>query len=186
MKTKRLLILPVLMFSLMAAEAPKVPVVSDVAANYAKLTLMTPKPVEVDGRLLLLCVGIHRQHVENAAKTTGPHANSAIRIFMNEMAAKAFAEGSKRFPEGSVIVKEKVYRGHYEPAMRHEVKRDQNGVGGMIKRAAGFDPENGDWEYFYFDDVKKLESGKMRACIECHAKAAKTDRVFGQWKRGFE
>jgi len=54
----------------------------------------------------------------------------------------------------------------------------------MIKRRPGYDPAHGDWEYFYFEDANKVESGKMNSCIQCHSGAADKDYVFGGWARG--
>ena len=54
----------------------------------------------------------------------------------------------------------------------------------MIKRESGFDSENGNWEYFYFETIDNVESGRMASCIECHAKAKGRDFVFGSWKDG--
>ena len=71
----------------------------------------------------------------------------------------------------------------------------------MIKRADGFDPAHGDWEYFcsahvpgLADDpavaqsavaqVKpagKIESGRIASCVQCHEAAKRTDYVFGTW-----
>jgi hypothetical protein len=57
-----------------------------------------------------------------------------------------------------------------------------HGVGGMVKRAAGFDPAHGDWEYFYFEDPAHIESGAIATCTGCHASARATDYVFGSWR----
>ena len=58
-----------------------------------------------------------------------------------------------------------------------------NGVGGMIKRPAGYDPKHGDWEYFYFDDARKIESGRITSCVQCHSSAKDKDYVFGNWRK---
>ena len=71
------------------------------------------------------------------------------------------------FPAGSVIVKEKV-----------NDNGKVTGVGGMIKRPAGFDPTNGDWEYFYSDPQAGFTMGKIKNCAECHADAKAKDYVF--------
>jgi hypothetical protein len=80
-----------------------------------------------------------------------------------------------------VIVKQKTLL----PARRGKAtERDraiQNGVGGMVKRSPGFDPAHGDWEYLYFDDATKIESGRMTSCIACHEAAKNTDYIFGTW-----
>ena len=92
-----------------------------------------------------------------------------VNIFMNDRAAAIFSSQKRdRYPIGSIIVKEKQGRG----------------VGGMIKRTLGFDPEHGDWEYFYFEQPTKVETGKISSCVKCHTGAAGTDYVFGSWGLG--
>lgn len=59
----------------------------------------------------------------------------------------------------------------------------KNGVGGMVKRSSGYDPNHGDWEYFFIDDVAKIESGRIAACRNCHDTAKASDHVFGTWSR---
>ena len=89
---------------------------------------------------------------------------------------------AEKRPVGSVIVKEKEGQGYYfEGTARTAKTRD--GVGGMVKRPPGYDPAHGDWEYFYFEDPSKIESGKISSCVQCHAGASKTDYVFGDWSR---
>ncbi len=51
-----------------------------------------------------------------------------------------------------------------------------------MKRSAGYDPEHGDWEYFYFEDRKKIESGPIASCIQCRSSAQAHDYVFGNWR----
>ena len=53
----------------------------------------------------------------------------------------------------------------------------------MIKRAPGYDPANGDWKYFYFEDGSAVESGRIAPCIACHRGASDRDFVFGDWAR---
>jgi hypothetical protein len=115
---------------------------------------------------------------------SGPHAQTAISIFMNEVAAEAFGKPNTTYPVGSVIVKEKKALGYLSSTQPGEKAKANDGVGGMIKRPPGYDAAHGDWEYFYFEDANKVESGKMNSCIQCHRGAAGTDYVFGDWKRG--
>jgi hypothetical protein len=56
------------------------------------------------------------------------------------------------------------------------------GIGGMIKRAPGFDSKNGDWEYFYSGKTAGFSIGRLQNCAECHAGAKTTDYVFCGWK----
>jgi hypothetical protein len=159
--------------------------VEDLARSYAELTLITKEPVLVDLQLAMLCRGISQQDVDDARKRHGPHAHTSVKIYMNEIAAEAFRDSLATYPVDSVIVKEKL--GLEYDLVDAGGEREQNaaktasGVGGMIKRAAGYDPEHGDWEYFYFEDPAKIEHGKIASCVECHRGASATDYVFGGW-----
>lgn len=159
--------------------------VEDLACSYAELTLITKEPVLVDLQLAMLCRGVSQQDVDDARKRNGPHAHTSVKIYMNEIAAEAFRDRATAYPVGSVIVKEKL--GLEYDLVDAGGEREQNaaktasGVGGMIKRAAGDDPEHGDWEYFYFEDPAKIEHGKIASCVECHRGASATDYVFGGW-----
>jgi hypothetical protein len=54
------------------------------------------------------------------------------------------------------------------------------GKGAMIKRAAGFDPSHGDWEFAYWEPSSGILDGPTEAqsCGSCHAGANATDYVF--------
>lgn len=156
-----------------AAEGPA-PDVREVAATYRALLPMTKEPVLVEPALALLCRGATAADLAWARDAAGPHALTTVRIYMNEVAAEAFGASGPRYPVGSIIVKEK---GTTMPGLAHD------GVGGMIKRAAGYDPANGDWEYVYFETSGDVESGRITSCIACHRRAAERDFVFGEWAR---
>jgi len=64
-------------------------------------------------------------------------------------------------------------------------KGEVTGVGGMIKRAPGFDAEHGDWEYFYADKTAGFSTGRLANCIDCHAGAKRKDYVFSV-RKSFE
>ena len=150
-----------------------------IAATYKDLRLMTPEPVLVNPELAMLCSGASLGMVEEASVDDGPHANCAIKIFMNDAAATAFAS-KETYPAGSVIIKEK-HRLGYRSDDGTDWQGGGNGVGGMIKRGAGYDEENGDWEYFYWEDPDVIEHGKIESCVQCHEKARASDFVFGSW-----
>ncbi len=160
--------------------ASDAPAVENVARNYAQLHLITKEPVLVDPELAALCIGVQQFHVEDARKRTGPHAHTAVRIFMNDLAAHAFDKLQVTYPIGSVIVKEKQGLNIHNTLSGSSAKT-RDGVGGMIKRAAGYDPAHGDWEYFYFEHPSQIEHGRIATCVECHRGAAATDFVFGDW-----
>jgi hypothetical protein len=153
--------------------------VAEVAAGYLEFNKITKKPVFVEFTFALDCAAPTREMVERVRKVHGPHTQSTIQIYMNGSAATAFEAGNRSYPVGAAIVKHKSFlgaRGSEELATVAEA-----GAGGMIKRNPGFDPENGDWEYFYFEDAGKIASGKIQTCIKCHRGAKATDFVFGSW-----
>lgn len=152
-----------------------------VAATYRSLRSMTPDPVLVDPGLAMLCRGATLSDVQKARRTAGPHAHTAVSIYMNDLAADAFGKPGTTYPVGSTIVKEKRALPYLSASQPQEWTTDHDGVGGMIKRSPGYDPEHGDWEYFYFEDPSAIESGRIVSCIECHGGAAARDFVFGRW-----
>ena len=56
-------------------------------------------------------------------------------------------------------------------------------IGGMIKRAPGYDAANGDWEFLFFARGGDFASGKLSNCVDCH-NGARRDHVFKAWKLG--
>jgi hypothetical protein len=162
--------------------ASEAPTADEVARTYTDLKLITGEPVLVDPQLAFLCVGVYQRHIDEARKRSGPHAYTSIRIFMNDVAAAAFERDAKAYPVGSVIVKEKQGQRYFADEDRSlQNPKTPDGVGGMIKRSPGYDPNNSDWEYFYFEDPDNLEHGKIAACVDCHRGAALSDFVFGDW-----
>jgi hypothetical protein len=160
--------------------ASDVPDVRQVATGYRTFRTMTKESILVDPGLAMLCRGARQVEVEAARKVSGPHAHTAVNIFMNSVATDAFGKANATYPVGSIIVKEKKALGYWSATQPSEMAKANDGVGGMIKRPPGYDPTHGDWEYFYFEEANQIESGKIDACIQCHSGAAK-DYVFGAW-----
>jgi Cytochrome P460 len=148
------------------------PQVSEIARNFTNYQRMTKDPVDVDPWVAMLCRGLTPEMVEQIRLKSGPHALMKILVYMNQPAALAFQNNQGSYPVGAVIVKQK-----------QKSYISGEGVGGMVKRANGYDPENGNWEYFYFEDVNKIESGKIASCIKCHASVKNQDYVFGNWSK---
>lgn len=84
---------------------PDEPTAKEVARTYSRLARITAKPVLVDPQLAASCVGIKQEHLDDARKRAGPHAHTAIQIYMNELAAGAFRTSAATYPVGAVIVK---------------------------------------------------------------------------------
>ena len=80
-------------------------------------------------------------------------------------------QSNPNFPEGSVIVKEKLPgKASQEPEL----------LTVMIKRAKGFNPTSGDWEYMVVDGTGTTVQarGKLENCQSCHTGNSRTDYVF--------
>jgi hypothetical protein len=159
------------------------PDVADIANNYRRLEQVTREPVYVNFELAILCRGASQAEVDTARKQFGPHAHTAISIYMNDAAARSFKENAPTYPVGSIIVKEKKALSYRAGDRSTGMTKAHDGVGGMIKRPPGYDSQHGDWEYFYFEDPRKIERGKIASCVQCHAGAAAKDYVFGNWAR---
>lgn len=150
--------------------------VEHIASNYSNYSRLTQNPVRVDAGLTLLCRAVTATDVDAVKSQFGPHAFHAIQIYANVAAQESLARKKFPYPVGAVIVKEKVV------LSRSGNLSGRTGVGGMIKRAPGFDPEHGDWEYFYFEDAQRVDSGRIHSCVRCHLGAKQRDFVFGSWQ----
>jgi len=95
---------------------------------------------------------------------------ASVHLYASPAAMPAVTNRLSAFPVGAVIVKEKL-------ADDGKV----SGVGGMIKRAAGYNASNGDWEYFYYGKPGEFSSGRLRSCIDCHRAAKTNDYVYSLW-----
>jgi hypothetical protein len=166
------------------ATASEQPDVEQVALTYRSLRAMTKEPVYVNPMFAAMCRNVSQEEVEAARKVFGPHANTAVRIYMNDLAADTFGKANPVYPVGAIVVKEKEAMGYSSATQPGSMVLDKGGVGGMIKRPAGYDSAHGDWEYFYFEDPGKVESGKIISCVQCHSGAAGQDYVFGSWAHG--
>ncbi|TWT78530.1 hypothetical protein Pla123a_13230 [Posidoniimonas polymericola] len=154
------------------------------ASGYETMNLMTAEPAVVNAELSALCVGVNDYHAAQARGRSGPHAHTAIKVYMNDSAANHFRGQQAPYPVGSIIVKEK--QGMPYQDTTHDPWTEAHthgGVGGMIKRVPGYNPLHGDWEYFYREDSNGLEQGKIASCISCHDNAADRDCVFGGWDK---
>lgn len=155
---------------------------SEVAVDFTNYLQITKSVVYVNPELAMLCRGASKEEVEAARIKFGPHANTGILIYMNKLAADAFTTNASTYPVGAVIVKQKTILGYTDKDGKR-VQEADNGVGGMMKRPVGYDPTHGDWEYFYFEDTKKIESGRISSCVQCHTSASDKDYVFGTWRK---
>lgn len=102
--------------------------------------------------------------------TMGPHSTGMAKYYANTVAVPALRGARGLMPVNSIVVKEKL-RGWDVPPVAYAA---------MIKRAPGYDPANGDWEYSYVSlpNGKRFENGNLGNCRECHQKRKSQDYLF--------
>jgi hypothetical protein len=139
-------------------------------AGYRDWFKVNPAPEVMQAKTALLC----------AAPTAGnriygpdnPHHEKYITVYVNAVGRPAMMEEAKpSFPEGSVIVKEK---------LPDKSSRTPELLTVMIKRGKGFNDESGDWEYMVTDGsgTKVEAQGKLENCQGCHQANRQKDYVF--------
>jgi hypothetical protein len=165
---KRALLFFLLVSTVQAAE-PITVTKENATAFYQPFARLTQNPRLVPGRVLTLCRSPLPADYEADRKKTGPHTAAYVHVYANPAAAAAIAKNANEFPEGAVIVKEKL-----------GANKQPTDIGGMIKRAQGYDPANGDWEYFYRQESGQFTSGKLANCASCHNAAPKA-QVYSAW-----
>lgn len=136
-------------------------------AEYKTWRQLTPAGYSIPPQLALLCTAPAPAPSQQSIETFGPHANTYVRVFGNSLAVRALTSRD-RFPEGSIVVKEKL------PDPRSDVSSAQ---GVMIKRQKGFDPSTGDWEFHFYPSER---SASFANCSNCH-RSAQHDFVFGSY-----
>ena len=142
-------------------------------ATFATWPRVTEKPVRVSPQLAMLCSALPPRSGarEAAGVPREPHAEYAIVVRVSPEAFVAYRDG-RPLPAGAVVVKEK-----YDDA---SASGPLQAYGVMIKREAGYAPRNGDWEYAYvaLGAERMATRGRMPACANCHASAARNDFLF--------
>jgi hypothetical protein len=106
-------------------------------------------------------------------RKANPHTASFITVYVNNIGREAmFAKQVQRFPEGSVIVKEKIST-HFEgrKPLLYTL---------MIKREQGYNPELGDWEFSVVgaNGTQVEATGKLENCQGCHKSQKDSDFIF--------
>jgi hypothetical protein len=84
-------------------------------------------------------------------------------VFVNQVGERAMLHQKKpAFPQGSLIVKEKLPDPHSGAPELLTVMR---------KRERGYNPAGGDWEYLVLDGAGRQvqAQGKLQNCQSCHA-----------------
>ena len=101
---------------------------------------------------------------------------TAKDVYVNDLGRDAALQRSFPFPEGSTLVKESV-----------DVDTLTITVLTAMRKVAGFDPANGDWQYGMFERMDdgafggtwaEVGSDMHLMCVGCHTGAAANDYAF--------
>lgn len=152
-----------------SVHVPSTPELKDVR-DYKTWTRVHPTALKLPTPLDMLCaMPTPPRSIETSLN---PHRQKFFVVYVNETGREAMMSQSKPvFPEGSIIVKEKLLaEGDTSPEM----------LTVMVKREQGFNPESGDWEYMVINGERtKIEGrGKLANCQACHITKGDTDYVF--------
>ena len=106
-------------------------------------------------------------------RKTRPHAGAYITVYVNKTGRESMlARKMKQFPEGSVIVKQKI--GNPSEGSKPVLYTI------MRKRERGFNPTLGDWEFAVVGangtDLQAI--GKLENCQSCHKEKGDSDFIF--------
>ena len=127
---------------------------SEIISGYKQWTRVNPEPQWISPPNAALCAAM--LPAERGMSDQNPHLSKFVVVYVNDIGRSAMMEQMRpRFPEGSVLVKEK------------------------LSTKESTDPEKGDWEYMVFDGPGKTiqASGKLENCQSCHLLKAKNDYV---------
>jgi hypothetical protein len=148
--------------------------------GYQKWLNVTPEPVYMQPAVSALCSALPPQ-------PSGPHAATFFRVYVNPAGRSAMtSRTSVPFAVGSVIVKEKFKVASWDSKTKPKIvagaKPELLTV--MLKREKGFDPKNGDWEYFTCDGngIPNSPGLKVDHCQSCHQAQKKTDFVYRDYQ----
>ncbi|HXH37051.1 MAG TPA: cytochrome P460 family protein [Thermoanaerobaculia bacterium] len=136
-------------------------------ADYTSWQRLTPDGYSIPPQLALLCTAPAPAPSPKSVEVYGPHANTFVRVFANPIAARAL-NSHVLFPEGSILVKEKLRDVRTGIPSAHGI---------MIKRSKGFNPSTADWEFLFYPSER---SASFANCANCH-QSAEHDFVFGSY-----
>ena len=140
---------------------------NEMIADYRHWTRVNPKPELVAAFNATACAA----PMVTAAPGSPHGPGKYITVYVNETGRHAMMEEqSPRFPQGSIVVKEKLTTAESATPELLTV---------MYKREAGFNPDSGDWEYLVFDGAgKSIQArGKLENCQACHKMDQESDYI---------
>lgn len=113
--------------------------------------------------------------------------NDIRAILGNDIAVKAYREGTLPFPDGAIIAR---LAWEYSPSEENNkafgrrqsfvAGNPTNGVQFMVKDSKKF-AATGGWGFAHFDDGKPANNAFMQSCFPCHDAVKSRDLVFTRY-----
>jgi len=112
--------------------------------------------------------------------------NSFAAVLGNDLAIKAYREGKRPFPDGTIIAA--LHYGHVPSEENNRAfGREQSFVPGsptniqfMVKDSVKY-AATGGWGFAHFKDGKPADEAFMKPCFPCHQQAKASDLVFTRY-----
>src|SRR5262245_23494494 len=108
-------------------------------------------------------------------------------ILGNDVAIKAYRDGTRPFPEGTVIariawayVASEENNKAFGKAQSFVAGAPKNGVQFMVKDSKKY-ASTGGWGYAHFNDGKPADTSFMQSCFPCHDLIKSRDDVFTRY-----
>jgi len=135
--------------------------------GYQAWTRVNREPAIMDAATAAMCAQV--------VKTQNPHQNKFIAVFVNDVGKHAMLfQKQPKFPCGTAIVKQK---------LANPTSTEPEALTAMIKRAEGFNPKGGDWEYLVLtgNGSTVVSRARNESCQACHSLYKNTDFITRQY-----
>ncbi len=113
--------------------------------------------------------------------------NDLRAILGNDVAIKAYREGTRPFPDGTIIarlawdyVSSEENNKVFGQAQSFVAGPPKEGVQFMVKDATKYASTNG-WGFAQFNDGKPADEAALKGCFSCHEPAKATDFVYTRY-----
>lgn len=158
------------------AGMPDTDTAAKIVREYASWKPLLQSARNISMSLMLLCRTMTK---EEQAYSDSEHAKYFVQVYVNPVGASTiWQEGTRVFPQGTIIVKEKLA----EDTRLLKIGDGSKvvGLGIMVKREKNFDAPGGDWEYLYVDDKGTVtrDQKQLEHCRACHSAQSERDAVF--------
>jgi len=161
---------------------------TELARNTNSLKCVTGKePIGMSAGVARSCVSVgpdtsqneNAEAASNSSRQYFRHVEAYFRVFVTKSGERAMASNARPgepFPEGTVILKQKLNVPSGGTVLLYT---------GMLKRERDYNPRCGDWEFFVIDGdgTRVTARGKLNKCTGCHSQYSAYDYVTKSYPR---